>query len=467
MSQDVKEKSSSFLYTAPVEFFGSCKKLFDTSDGLSSVAGVALAIFTLMDLKSRGFSPETIDILTGHANAIQTVKGGTGWASASYEILTKPWGKIDTARGWIGNIKRITGIASSILSVNTYLDKIKAPNFTDYLPIFGGVTVRQITSIFSTTLGLIENGMDLYDNHQELTKLTDKRIALIKSNVAAPSEEELNLAHNKLASKTNIILAELEVTNTEVKYSMGQINALKAKHSHVQEQLAAIEIDEVINGKNITRKFKSDEGKRQFNLLSTLLNEIVKDQNKLHLVVKIAHLRKKVVDRALNPSIISEMTTVAKVKQLTLALKLLENPDILALKDVKVLLKREGAFVDYKNVKYAIREVNLNIKRTETYWSIASNVLSFALIALGLNKAYFGAEAVMKIFNIKTEDWFEKINASVSIITGGIGIRKYLYAEIPIPEPRVAEVLNSSPKLNSEDQLLMLKRKDAYDGEKI
>ncbi|MBA3602939.1 MAG: hypothetical protein H0W50_04710 [Parachlamydiaceae bacterium] len=428
MARTINEKiKDSLFYKAPVAISSNCKKLFETASGLSKVAGVALSIFTLIDLKIIGFSTETINILSEQARTIQTINGGTIWASTTTDLLTKPFND-----GWIGNIKRIAGIASSILSVNNYLNKIHAPNFTHHLITIGGISISQILSIFTITLSLIQNGLTFYENYNNTTKLSHKRIALTKSHELATHEAKVKLAH-----RFNLI--EEKYDANEVDNCRDQIDALEEEKALVKEHLNSIQYDEVIKGNKHTYTFKSVESKKQFDFLSKRLKELSQSQNKFQFALKVSFLRQKVLNLAyeLGPN-----NTTAEVKQLNLALKLLENPGALALKEVKILIKREGAYVAYKKAKYAIREENLDIEFKETCWATAGNVVSFAIIALGLSKARFGVEAVMSLFNIQTKDCLKKIEAVASLIIGSIGIRKYLWGEVSKPEPRPADVLN-------------------------
>ncbi len=453
VAQAISEKiKDSCIYKAPVAVISNCKKLFETTGGLSKVAGVALSIFTLIDLKTFGVSSETIKILSEQAKTIQTINSGTIWASTTNDLLTKPF-----KDGLIGNIKRIASVALSILSVNNYLEKIHAPNFTHLLINFGGISISQILSIFTVTLSLIQNGLTFYENYNISTKLAHKRIALLKSDKLERGEVEKKRAH-----RINLINEKFD--QNEVNNCRSQIDALEEEKALVQEHLNSIQSVEVIKGNKHTYTFKSKESKKQFDLLSKRLKEISLSQNKFQFTIKVALLRQKVLHLAFNSR---PNDANAEVKQLNLALKLLENPDATALKEVEILIEHEGAYVEYKKAKYSVREENLAIEFKETCWATAGNVVSFAILALGLGKARFGVEAVMSLFNIQTEDCLKKIEAVASLILGSIGIRKYLWGEDSKPEPRPIDVLKHytnlpKKKLTLSDLARVGGEKDSY-----
>ncbi|MBA3285797.1 MAG: hypothetical protein H0U27_12165, partial [Nitrosopumilus sp.] len=407
MAHVISEKiTDSVFYKAPVAFLGGCKKAFETVGGLSKVAGIALSIFTLIDLKSFGVSMETVEILADQAKSIQTVKNGTSWASITYELLTKPFNA-----GWIGNINRIVGLASSALRINGYLTKIKVLNFTDYLKPIGGVSINVILSSITVVLSLIENAMTFYENYNNAKKLDSKRIALIKSEDVASIE-----SNQKLAGRANLITGKLN--KSEVEDARVKMVSLKSEKDEIKVNLDLLQYDQIEKDGKSSQIFKSAQDKDHYEGLIKRQTEISLEQNKVQFVLKTADLRQKTLNLAFHRH---AANTEGEVRQLSLALKLLENPDALALKEVKILNKHQGAYVEYKEAKYNIRKENLANEFKETCWGTAINVISLATTALGLGKARFGVEAVMNLLNIRTEDCLEKVEAIADLITGCIG----------------------------------------------
>lgn len=378
--------------------------LIEKFDGVCKVAGLALSVFKLIKCFYTGEAPETINIVTAQAEAIQEVDNSFGIVGVLHGIFTKPF-----EGGFLVVIKRITFIGVSILGVNSYLSVIKVTHCTTLLIKFAGVSLSQIFLIFGMTLNIIENSISLWNNDQGIKKLKNKKIELLKN-----TPEVIQKVIEKLEVGIVSLKKELKDTNElELDNSQRKIKLLTLRLNALQDQLGGTNPDD----------------KDACELLAEKISAITNKMNKHYRILKISnlrHLAHHTLTSYVKPSEEMSRGELTRLKGYALAIKLLKNTEGVDLADVEVLLNRPDAYMVYKTRKYAVREANLALDRNKNCWKIGCNVALWVSMALGIGGAVFGVKAIVNVIRICSEDTYEKGKAMLSIFAGTIGIHKYL-----------------------------------------
>ncbi len=425
-----------FLKEAPVACASLCKSVAEKFEGVTKCAGVVLPLIAIIKYHNTDKPLETSGIISDQVKIIQAFNPVVSFVGTVHNLCTKPW---DAEWVTLGNVKRLAFTFFSFFEVNDYLKLIKAPHLSlSY--VIREVTIGQTLVTIGVVLTLIENGRNWWNSGAKFEKLKNKNIELLVNNPVTLGKVQAKLSNRRDSLRTQLLKPE------EVFVNRAMIKDLVQQEKRLQDELDKIKVIMNFDPNDQSRfvyEFSSQADEVKFNSLSNQLATVQNQKSGLLNIQQINNLRLEVIDKLGTVDLEADQVPaeeLTRLRGLAHALKLMKNPNSKNLADVELILKNSRAFIVYKNNKYAVREENLNQEKVATYWKIATNVAQLGSIGLGVSKAFFGLEVLMKVLNLTSEKDFDYVSSWAKLVSGSFGLKKYLIdVQIPKNEPTVTE----------------------------
>lgn len=377
----------------PAKVFATLKQFADSIDGIEKIGNIVTSVAGLI-LLGNGSSPVWVETLSETFSSYESFKNSFNWIRTGDGLFSNPYKFKDlTFLKFLMLTRRVCFFAVTFLSTIDYWNKLNKFVAPVTFPIKFSLLLA--TAVLSTII----SSMELYENDIQAKKLKAKNIFIL--NVNDPS-----LDKTELSKKMKATAARIDGFETSVHKVLKKNEKALAKKSLEVSGLTSEEAEQV----DLTKAAKE--------WLSEVKNlEVNAGDHK--------GLKKKLK-----------------------MLKLLKNPTLKNLQDVRALLEMNNEkYSAFKVEQYKVREENLTIERKNGWRTIAKEIANMAVFSLLIaNSAYLSWIPVdhTYAFNVGSK--------CVSLISGLIGAEKFFFennhkvkseprpSEIALPLP-VATVL--------------------------
>lgn len=350
------------IYNAPAKALDTLKRFADSIDGIEKLGNIITAIAGLI-LLGNGSSPVWLQTLSENFSNYESFKNSFNWIRTGDGFFSNPYSFKDfTFSKFLILTRRICFLGVTTLATLEYWNKLNKFTPPASFPI------KFCLLLATTILSNIISGIDLYDNSVEAKKLKMKKIIMLDKDDSSVDQSKLTEKMKTLADRIN-----------KLKDSVGDTLVKKEKELAVKPLQNAKESD-----------------------LNKAAEKWLEKVNALNV----------------------QQDDYYGLKKQIKMLKLLENPSLENLNDVRALLemKDNKTFQAFKVEQFHVREENLTVERKKAWRSIAQEIAKMGVFGfLILNAPYLALVPADSTFVVNVT------SKCVSLISGLIGFEKFLF----------------------------------------